>query len=83
MRTIRNIQEVETMEYMGMNMPRIYASLDNKQAKCQSPMIEVACKIDNQPIAILIDSGAIHSYINSKIVEIFHLKSKHNKYWLV
>jgi hypothetical protein len=41
-------------------------------------------KIDNQPIAILIDYGASHSYINSNIVERFHLqRSKHKKSWLV
>jgi hypothetical protein len=50
----------------------------------QSPMIEVEGKINNEPIAILIDSGDIHSYINDNIVEIFHLqRSKHKKYWLV
>ena len=54
--------------------------MDNKQAEYQSPMIEVEGKIDNQLIAILIDSGARHSYINSNIVEIFHFKrSKHDK----
>jgi hypothetical protein len=43
-------------------------------------MIEVEGKINNHPVAILIDSQASHSYINSNIVEIFHLqKSKHNK----
>ena len=41
-------------------------------------------KIDNHPIAILIDSGASHSYINVNIVEGFHLeRSKHNKSWFV
>ena len=64
-------------------MPRIYASLENKQTKYQSPMIEVEGKIHNQSIEILIDYGAIHSCINSYIVEIFHLQSNHNKYWLV
>ena len=65
-------------------MPRVYAALDNKQAEYQSPMIEVEGKIDNQPIAILINSIASHSYIKSNIVEIFHLQgSKHKKYWLV
>jgi hypothetical protein len=72
------------MEDMGGNMPRIYAALDNKQAEYQSPMIEVEGKIDNQPIQILIDSGDSHSYINSNVVERFHLQmSKHNKSWLV
>jgi acyl-ACP thioesterase len=41
-------------------------------------------KIDNQPIVILNDSGAIHSYIKSNIIEIFPLqRSKHKKSWLV
>ena len=47
-------------------------------------MIEVEGKIDNQPISILIDSGGNHSYINSNIVERFHLlSSRDNKSWLV
>jgi hypothetical protein len=69
---------------MGGNMSRVYANLNNKQAEYQSLMIEVESKIDNQPITILIDSGGSHSYINSNIVEIFHLqRSKDNKSWLV
>jgi hypothetical protein len=55
MRIVHNIWEDETMEDMGGSMPRIYAALDNKQEEYQSPMIEVEGKIDNQPIAILID----------------------------
>jgi hypothetical protein len=39
MRTIHKIQEFETMEEMGGNMPSIYAALDKKQAEYQSPMI--------------------------------------------
>jgi hypothetical protein len=84
MRIVHNIKEAETMGDMGGSMPRIYAALDNKQAIYQSPMIEVEGKIDNQPIKILIDSEVSHSYINSNIIEIFHLQiSKHNKSWLV
>jgi predicted aspartyl protease len=83
MRIVQNIQEAETMEDMGGNMPRIYATLDNKQEEYQSPIIEVEGKIDNQPIIVLINSGASHSYINSNNVERFHLqRSKHEKYWL-
>ena len=64
-------------------MPRTYVALDNNHAEYQNPMIEVEGKIKNYPIAILIDFGASHSYINSNIVEIFHLqRSKHKKYWL-
>jgi hypothetical protein len=83
-RTMHNIQEVDTVEDMGKSMPRIYAALDNKQVDFQSHMIEVEGKINNHPIAILIDSGASHSYIDPKLVEIFHLqRRKHGKSWLV
>jgi hypothetical protein len=40
-RTVHNVQQAETMEDMGRNVPRIYASLDNKQEEYQSHMIEV------------------------------------------
>jgi hypothetical protein len=47
-------------------------------------MIVVKGKIINQPIAILIDSGAIHCYIDPKIVDRSHLeKSKLGKSSLV
>jgi hypothetical protein len=84
LRIVHNIPEAKTVEYIGGKMSKIYAALDNKQEECQSPMIEVEGKIDKKPITILIESGASHSYINSNIVEIFHLqRSKHNKSWLV
>jgi hypothetical protein len=47
-------------------------------------MIEVEGMINNQIIAILIDSRASHSYIDPKMVESLHLpRSKHEKSWLV
>jgi hypothetical protein len=33
MSTIHNIQQVDTSKDMGRNVPRIYAALDNQQAK--------------------------------------------------
>jgi hypothetical protein len=81
MRSIHKIHEAETIEDMGRGILRIYVALDNKQVEYQFHMIEVEGKFDNQPITILIVYGANHSYINSKIVEIFHLqRSKHKKY---
>ena len=69
---------------MGRNVPRIYAALDNKQADHQSHMNEVEGMINNQTIAILIDSGASHSYIDPKMVESLQLpRSRHGKSWLV
>ena len=83
MRHFQNIQEVEIVKYMGGSMPRIYVALDNEQVEYQSPMIEVEGKIDNHPIAILIDSRFSYSYINANTVEIFHLKRTKHKNFLV
>jgi hypothetical protein len=55
-KTVHNIQEATIVKDMGI----IYAYLVDRQAKYQSNMIEVEGKIINQPVAILIDSGAIH-----------------------
>jgi hypothetical protein len=68
-RAIHNVQKAETVEDMGSRMPRIYVALDNKQAKFQSHMIEVEGMINNQPFIILIDLGAIHSYVDPRVVE--------------
>jgi hypothetical protein len=46
-RTVHNVQQDDTMDDMGINVPRIYASLDNKQDEFQSHMIEVEAKINN------------------------------------
>jgi hypothetical protein len=56
---------------MGKIVPRIYASLDNKQVEFQSHMIEVEGMINNHAFTILIDSRASHNYIDPKVVEIF------------
>jgi hypothetical protein len=47
-------------------------------------MIEVEGNINDQPIAILIDSGDIHSYLDPNMVEIFQFpRRKLGKPWLV
>jgi hypothetical protein len=83
-RNVHNVQQAETMEDMGINVSRIYESLDNMKKEYQSHMIEVEGMINNQTIAILIDSRASHSYINPKMVEIFHFpRGKDGKYWFL
>jgi hypothetical protein len=83
-RTVHNAQQTTTVEDMGRNVPRIYAALDNKKVEFQSHMIEVEGKINDQPIAILINSGASHSYLDPKMVEIFKLTRRNlGKPWLV
>jgi hypothetical protein len=83
-RAVHNVQQAETMEDMGIYVPRIYAALDNNQEEYQSHMIEVEGMINNQTISILIDSGASHSYIDPKMVESLKFtRSKHGKSSLV
>ena len=62
-----NIQEATIVEDIGNYVLIICAALDNKKVEHQSHMIEVEGMINKQPIAILIDSGASHSYINPNI----------------
>jgi hypothetical protein len=69
-RVVHNVQQDEIVEDMGRRVPRIYAALDNKQVEFQSHMIEVEGMINNHAFTILIDSGASHSYIDPKVVEI-------------
>ena len=46
-RIVHNVQQDETMEDMGRNVPRIYAALDNNKEEYQSHMIEVEGMINN------------------------------------
>ena len=47
-------------------------------------MVEVAGKIVDQSVTILIDPGFTHSYITPRVVEVCAFnKVKHNKSWLV
>jgi hypothetical protein len=83
-RVVHHVQQAKIVEDMGRRVPRIYASLDNKQVECQSHMIEVEGMINNHPLNILIYSGASHSYLYPKVVDIIQLpRSKHGKTWLV
>ena len=84
MNTMHSIKKEETIEYVGISMPRIYAALDNRQAYYQSHIIEVEGKIDNHPIAILIDYRSSHIYIDTNLLERFKLKKcKHANSWLI
>jgi hypothetical protein len=72
------------VEDMGSIMPRVYTTMDNKQAEFQSHMIEVEGMINNHAFTILIDSGVSHSYMDPRVVESLHLlRRKNEKSWLV
>ena len=79
-----NIQEAETVGQVARAFPRIYAKLEDHQADHQSSLIEVASKIVEQSVSILIDPGFTHSYITPRVVKICAFKKvKHSKSWLV
>ena len=83
-RTTYNIHEAETVGQVEREVPRIYAALEDHQEDHQSTVVEVACKIVEQYVSILIDSGSTHSYITLRVVEIGAFeKIKHIKSWLV
>ena len=50
-------------------MPRINASLENRQADYQNSMVEVEGKLNQIPISILIEPGTSLSYISPNLVE--------------
>ena len=68
MKTIHNIQEATIVEDMGRSIPRIYATLEDRQVEYQYNMIKVEGKIINHHVSILIYSGESHCYIDPKIV---------------
>ena len=79
-----NIQESQTMRQVPRVVPRIYASLEDCQADHQSTMVEVAGKIVEQSVSILIDPSSTHSYITPRVVDICAIKKvNHRKSWLV
>jgi hypothetical protein len=83
-RVVHNVQWDDTVEDMGIYVPRIYAALENKKEEYQSHMIEVEGMINNQTLAILIDSRASHSCIDPNMVESLQFpRRKHGKSWLV
>ena len=83
-RSTYNIQEVETAGQVAREVPRIYATLEDCQEDHQSTVVEVAGKIVEKSVSILIDPSSTHNYITPRVVDISAFKKvKHRKYWLV
>ena len=53
--------------------PRIYAALDGRQEDHQATMVEIEGNILNNYISMLIDFGALHSYVSPEIVDVCKL----------
>ena len=73
-----------TVGDLARTMPRINATLQNRQADYQTSMVEVEGKINQTPISILIDTRASLSYISPNLVENCKLSvEKFASSWLV
>ena len=75
-----NIQEAEIVGQVERAVPRIYVALENFQEDHHSTVVEVAGKIVEQYVSILIELGSTHSYITPRVVDICALKkAKHSE----
>ena len=71
-KTVTNIHTVQEEMNVGdlvRTMPRINATLENRQVDYQTSMVEVEGKLNQLPKSILIDLGASLSYIFPDLVE--------------
>ena len=66
---VHTIHEEETVGDVENEMPRINATLENRQRDHHTSMVEVQGMIQNQSVSILINPGAILGYIYPNIVE--------------
>jgi hypothetical protein len=65
-------------------MPRIYATVDNKQVDHQDSVMEMEGMITNHLVSILIDPSSNLSYVAPQIVDKCKLQPhRHAKPWLV
>lgn len=60
---------------MAQNIPIINTASEDRQAYYQPTMIELEGKLLSQIVSILVDPGAILSYVNPIIVENYKLQS--------
>ena len=75
-----NIQGAKIVGQVARAVPRIYVALEDHQVDRQSTVVEVAGKIVEQSISILIDPGSTHNYITPRVIDICDFKKlKHSK----
>lgn len=63
-----NVQEASTTGEVARSMPRTIVLLEDHQAYYQRTMIKLEGKLFNQSISLLVDVGAILSYVSPKVV---------------
>ena len=70
---IHTVQEEMTVGDLARGMSRINVALKNRQVDYQTSMVEVEGKLNQTPIAILIDAGDSLSYVSPSLVETYKL----------
>eukprot|EP00253_Pinus_taeda_P011976 PITA_11976 len=81
---LSQIHEASTVGEVGRSMPRINATLEDRQAEYQPTMVEFEGNISNLTVSVLIDPGATSRYVSPKVVERCKLQStKFKSPWLV
>ena len=86
-KTVNNIHDVQEETKVGdlaRGMPKINATLKNKQDEYQTSMVEVEGMLNHKPISILIDPRDTLSYVSPSLVQKSKLPiEKFSKSWLV
>jgi len=78
------VQKEATVGDIAKDLPRIRATLENRQADHQTSMVEVEGMIKDKPVSILIDPGASLSYVSPSIAENCELRlNTFKKPWMV
>jgi hypothetical protein len=63
---VYNVQEATTVNDVARSMPKIYATLDNRQDNSQASVVEMECMIANH---LLIEFGSNLSYVSPQAVK--------------
>jgi hypothetical protein len=78
------IQEKTTVYEVARSVPKIHATLDNRQAYHQASMVEMEGMITNHLVYVLIDPSSNLRYTSPQTVDKCKLQQvKHAKPWLV
>lgn len=81
---VSQVYEASTVGDVALSIPRINASLEDRQADYQPMMVEFEGKIFDRSVSVLVDLGATLSYVSPKVVEKCNLQSvKFKSPWLV
>ena len=80
--TVHSIQEESTVGEIGRSFHCINAALEDRQANHQSTIVEIEGIVLNHAISVLIDLGAMLSYISPRTVELCQLaREKYVRPW--